>query len=168
MAFTYGQRSMMRLDGVHPDLKRVFMHAIEASPIDWMIVEGVRSREGCMVNWGKGRTASQLAAWNISAQYAKPGLPKVTWLRDPFNSKHCKQADGFSHAVDALPAPYDWKIEDPKATPEMDDNFAKMAVVILQSASILQIPVRWGANWDGDTQFREKGETDNPHFELVG
>ena len=167
MSFTYGQKSMMRLEGVHPDLKRVFMHAIEHSPIDWMIVEGVRNRDSCMVNYGKGRTAAQCAVHGIPAKFALPGASKVTWLNDPFKSKHMLQKDGFGHAVDALPAPYDWKIVDNKSTAVVDDAFAKMALVILQSASVLKIPVRWGANWDGDKQFREKGETDSPHFELV-
>lgn len=167
MAFRYSQRSLSRLEGVHPDLKRVFMHAIERSSIDCMIVEGVRSREQCMINYGKGRTASQLAVHGIPARFAMPGASKVTWLRNPFNSKHCIQKDGFGHAVDALPAPYDWKIEDPKSTPEIDDGFARMAAEILQSAAILKVPMRWGANWDRDEKIREKGETDNPHFELV-
>lgn len=167
MAFQFGQRSMMRLEGVAPSLVAVFKKAITISEVDFMIVEGVRSRENCMINYGKGRTVSQLALHGIPAKYAKPGLAKVTWLKNPFNSKHCIQIDGYGWAVDALPAPYDWKIEDPKHTPEIDDGFAKMANAVLQAASLLQVPVRWGANWDGDTKFREKGESDNPHFELI-
>ncbi len=167
MGYSFGQRSRMRMEGVDPRLVKVFDLAITISTVDFMIVEGVRSREGCMVNYGKGRTAAQLAVHGIPAKYAKPGANKVTWLRNPFNSTHCIQANGFGKAIDALPAPYDWEIDDPKSTPAIDDAFAKMAIAVLQAAAILKIPVRWGANWDGDKQWREKGETDNPHFELV-
>lgn len=166
--YVLGSVSRGRLVGVEPRLVKVVYRAIEITSVDFMVVEGLRSREQMMINYGKGRTVAQLAQHGIPGKYAIPNVGKVTWLRNPFNSKHAKQADGFGHAVDLLPAPYDWKIEDPKSTPEIDDGFAKVAVAMLQAASELCVPVRWGANWDGDNMWREKGETDNPHFELIG
>lgn len=165
--FMLSQRSLVALKGVHPDLVRVVGRAIKISAVDFMVVEGVRSREGCMVNWGKGRTAAQCIAKGIPASYAKPALRKVTWLNDPFNSVHCLQKDGFGHAVDLLPAPYNWQLIDPKETPEIDDVFALVAKAMLKAAELEGVKLRWGANWDGDKMIREKGETDNPHFELV-
>jgi peptidoglycan L-alanyl-D-glutamate endopeptidase CwlK len=167
MGFNLSQRSLMRLDGVDPRLVAVVKKAIQISDIDFMVVEGLRSREQCMINYGKGRTAAQCEAKGVAAKYANPGHAKVTWLNNPFNSKHCKQTNGYGAAVDLLPAPYDWKIDDPKHTPEVDDGFAKMAIAMLQAATLLGTPIRWGANWNGNKKFREKGETDNPHFELV-
>lgn len=167
MSYVLGHRSLTRLEGVHPDLVRVVKRAIQLSTVDFMVVEGLRSRDQMCINYGKGRTAAQCEAKGVPGRYAQPGLRKVTWLANPFNSKHAKQADGFSHAVDLLPAPYDWKIDDPKSTPEIDDAFAKMALAMYQAATELNVRMRWGANWDGDTMIREKGETDNPHFELV-
>lgn len=147
--FAFGKGSLDKLVGVHPDLVRVLKRAISISPIDFKVIEGVRTPERQKQLYAQGRT--------------KPG-PKVTWT---LNSNHfVNPATGFGHAVDLLPAPYDWKLEDPKSTPEMDDNFAIMARAVLKAAELEKVALRWGANWDGDKQWREKGETDNPHFEL--
>lgn len=150
MAFTFGAASLKALEGVHPDLVRVARRALAASKVDFRVLEGVRTPERQKQLYAQGRT--------------KPG-PKVTWT---LNSNHfVNPKTGYGHAVDLLPAPYDWKLEDPKTTPEIDDNFAKVALAMYQAASDLGVRIRWGANWDGDNQWREKGEGDNPHFELV-
>lgn len=147
--FAFGKASLEKLEGVHPDLVRVLKRAISISPIDFKVIEGIRTPERQKKLYAQGRTA--------------PG-PKVTWT---LNSNHfVNKATGFGHAVDLLPAPYDWKLEDPKSTPEMDDNFAIMARAVLKAAELEGVRIRWGANWDGDNIWREKGETDNPHFEL--
>jgi peptidoglycan L-alanyl-D-glutamate endopeptidase CwlK len=150
MAFNLGENSREKLKGVHPNLIKVVERAIQISRVDFRVIEGVRTPARQKKLYAQGRTA--------------PG-PKVTWT---LNSNHfIKSATGFGHAVDLLPAPYDWELVDPKATPEMDDNFALVAAAMYQAAAELNIRIRWGANWDGDTKWREKGETDNPHFELV-
>lgn len=43
MTFAFGQRSLARLKGVHPDLVRVMMRAIATSPHDFTVLEGVRT-----------------------------------------------------------------------------------------------------------------------------
>lgn len=43
MAFSFGQRSLDRMKGVHPDLVRVMKAALATSPIDFMVLEGVRT-----------------------------------------------------------------------------------------------------------------------------
>jgi peptidoglycan L-alanyl-D-glutamate endopeptidase CwlK len=149
MAFRFSARSRAALAGVHPDLVRVVERALALSRVDFMVIEGVRTPARQRELYAQGRT--------------KPG-PKVTWT---MNSNHFVKADGFGHAVDLLPAPYDWKIDDPKSTPEIDDNFALVAAAMYRAADELGVRIRWGANWDGDRQWRERGETDNPHFELV-
>ena len=157
MTFAFGQRSLDRLTGVHPDLIRVLKRAITLSTVDFMVVEGVRSDENCRINYGKGRTAAQCAAAGIGKEYAAPKLAKVTWLRNPYNSRHRKQADGFGHAVDLLPAPYDWK--DIK-------GFDAVADAMMAAAELEGVHVRHGGDWDADGVRREKGEGDSPHFEL--
>ncbi len=150
MAYVLGANSRAKLEGVHPDLIRVVERAIALSRVDFRVIEGVRTPERQRKLYAQGRTA--------------PG-PKVTWT---LNSNHfVKPATGFGHAVDLLPAPYDWKLEDPKSTPAVDDSFALVAAAMYQAAAELGVRIRWGANWDGDGQWREKGETDNPHFELA-
>lgn len=43
MSFAFGARSLKRLEGVHPDLVRVMKRAIACSPLDFTVLEGVRT-----------------------------------------------------------------------------------------------------------------------------
>ena len=152
MSYQLSKRSLSRLAGVDDKLVAVVKRAIEISQVDFMVLEGVRSKEQCMINYGKGRTAAQCVAKGVPAQYANPNAAKVTWLNNPFASKHVS-----GKAVDLVPYPVDW--QDLK-------KFDAIAKAMLQSAKELGVPVRWGADWDGDGKPRERGESDSPHFEI--
>ncbi|MFD1952109.1 M15 family metallopeptidase [Sphingomonas arantia] len=160
MSITLGARSVARLAGVHPDLARVVKRAalMARSTEDFTVLEGVRSDQDAYANWGKGRTAAQLAAKGIPTSYAQPKLAKVTWLSNPLSTKHRKQKDGYGHAVDLAPYPIDWNDY---------DRFDQMAKLVMAAAEVEGVEIRWGADWDGDGKPREKGETDSPHFELA-
>lgn len=160
MAITLGTKSLSKLEGVHPDMARVVKRAaMLATPdLDFTVLEGVRSREQMMVNYGKGRTAAQLAAKGIPAKYAQPGAAKVTWLNNPFASNHRVQADGFGWAVDLAPWPIDWN--DGK-------RFEALAELMFSAANLEKVHIRWGRDWNENGRYEEKGETDGPHFELV-
>lgn len=157
MTYILGATSRARLQGVHPDLVRVVERAIQITEVDFKVIEGLRSDEQAWINWGKGRSREAVVAAGGKASFAQPGLAKVTWLKNPLNTKHRRQADGFGHAVDLLPAPYDWKALGP---------FDQVAKAMLAAADELGVNVRWGADWDQDGRPRERGETDSPHFEL--
>jgi len=43
--YKLGQRSRLRLKGVHPDLVKVVEHAINISAVDFTVLEGVRTPE---------------------------------------------------------------------------------------------------------------------------
>lgn len=45
MTFALGQRSLDRLKGVHPDLVKVVKRAIQLTPIDFTVTEGLRTTE---------------------------------------------------------------------------------------------------------------------------
>ena len=77
MAFKLSQRSLDRLDGVHPDLVSVVKRAIELTKVDFGVTCGVRTVEEQeqLVADGKSQT---------------------------MNSKHIPQEDGYSHAVDLV------------------------------------------------------------------
>lgn len=45
MGFTFSQRSLDNLKGVHPDLVRVAHAALAITPVDFGIIEGLRSLE---------------------------------------------------------------------------------------------------------------------------
>lgn len=152
--FTFGATSLKRLEGINPRLRRVVDRALEIAEEDFMVIEGLRTKEQAWANWGKGRTVAQCQAVGVPTKYAQPNASKVTWLKNPLNSKHIS-----GNAVDLAPSPLDWN--DLK-------RFDKMATAMFKASAELKIPIRWGADWDSDGVFREKGETDSPHFELVG
>lgn len=160
MSYALSNRSLNNLKGVHGDLAKIVHRAIAITEQDFVVIEGVRSREQCMINYGKGRTVAQLSAKNIPAKYARPNDSKVTWLKNPFASKHC---DGL--AVDICPYPVDWS--DLK-------KFDKIAKAMFEAEKQLKTEdqisqntnLRWGADWDNDGNKRERGESDSPHFEI--
>lgn len=43
--FVLGKRSLQRLQGVNPDLVRVVKRAIEITPVDFTVIEGIRTLE---------------------------------------------------------------------------------------------------------------------------
>jgi len=77
MSFKLSNRSLGRLDGVHPDLVAVVKRAIEITEIDFGVIQGVRTIEEQKELVAKG--ASQT-----------------------MKSKHLPQEDGYGHAVDLM------------------------------------------------------------------
>lgn len=75
MAWKLSNKSKQKLEGVHPDLIRVVNRALEISPYDFGISEGVRTLE-------------------VQQQYVYEGKSKT------MNSCHLVQEDGYSHAID--------------------------------------------------------------------
>lgn len=141
--------SHKKLEGVHPALVRVVLAAVERVRLPEgitgvMITEGVRSLARQRELYAKGRTA--------------PG-PKVT---DTLNSRHLRGVDGWGKAVDLAPVRAGGAI-----AWDSLPAFNAIATAMLAAASEHQVPIRWGADWDRDGKFREKGEWDSPHFELL-
>ena len=75
----YSQRSLNNLKGIHPHLRRVIDRALQESPLDFIVIEGLRTKER-------------------QAQLVKQGASKT------MNSRHLT-----GHAVDLLPIGYDGK-----------------------------------------------------------
>lgn len=104
-----------------------------------IVIEGLRTKARQQQLYDQGRT--------------KPGRI-VTWT---LKSKHI---DGM--AVDCAPAQFGaiaW--QDTKL-------FDLMAKCFERAATELNTPIRNGADWDRDGIRHERGETDSPHFELMG
>lgn len=140
MTFKFSARSLKNLEGVHPDMVRLVTRALDLTEQDFMVIEGVRTKDRQKALYAQGRTT--------------PG-PVVTWT---LNSPHLPGSDGFGRAVDLLPAPADWS--DPS-------KFIEIWYAMALAAQELKIPFRWGADWDQDGKPRERGETDSPHYELA-
>lgn len=146
MSYSFGAGSEAKLVGLHPDLVKVLRKAISISDIDFTIIEGVRSATRQAALYAQGRT--------------KPG-PIVTWVK---TSNHQVKEDGYGYAVDIYPYPVSLVLQHkPK---EYEPLFDEIAKVMFAAAALVGVTIRWGADWDMDNMPRERGETDNPHFEL--
>ena len=75
--FKLSQRSLNKLDGVHPDLVAVVKHAIEITDVDFGVTYGVRTVEEQEKLVASGRSQTM-------------------------KSKHLIQDTGYSHAVDLV------------------------------------------------------------------
>jgi peptidoglycan L-alanyl-D-glutamate endopeptidase CwlK len=138
MTYALSAKSLARLEGVDPRLVAVVQRAIELSSVDFLVTEGLRTKERQAQLYAQGRTV--------------PGR-KVTWTLD---SKHI-----HGLAVDVAPL-----IKG--AIPWNDGTaFDAMAKAMFTAAKELGVPIRWGADWDRDGNPRERGESDSPHFELA-
>ena len=77
MAFKLSQRSLDRLDGVHPKLVEVVKKAIEYTDVDFGVIYGVRDLETQKKLFESGKSQTM-------------------------KSKHLIQEDGYAHAVDLM------------------------------------------------------------------
>ena len=155
MAFKLSSKSKKKLDGVHPDMVAVVERAIELTDVDFGVTYGVRTlaEQKKLVASGRSQT---------------------------MKSKHLKQDDGYSHAVDVVA--YDgkdvvWEIN-------VYDNICD---AFKQAAIEKGVSIKWGAAWSegdirsykGTAEFhmnryidlrRGQGRRpfiDGPHFELM-
>ena len=141
--YKLSERSLNSLKGVNPNLVKVVERAIELTEQDFLVLEGVRSKEQCYINYGKGRTAAQCSAKGVPTKYAQPSLSKVTWLNNPLASKHVT-----GNAVDLVPYPVTW------------DNLNKFKLIneaMQKAAQELGVSLDWGGLWKNK---------DYPHWEL--
>jgi len=70
------------------------------------------------------------------------------------NSKHLRWP---SLAVDAAPYPIDW---------DDTNRFYAFGGFVLGVASQMDIPIRWGGDWDSDRQVKDQSFNDLAHFEI--
>ena len=101
----YSARSLKNLNGIHPDLRRVIDRALQDSPLDFVVIEGLRTKE----------RQTQLVAQGASKT---------------MNSRHIT-----GHAVDLVPigpngkAAFDWPLYD-RLGPAVKEAAAKEGVSI--------------------------------------
>lgn len=84
------------------------------------------------------------------------GKSKLPWPKGNHNKTP-------STAVDIAPYPIDWSDR-----PDSIRRFCYLAGFILAIARQLNIPLRWGGDWNHDDDLRNEGTfRDWPHFELL-
>lgn len=81
----------------------------------------------------------------------KEGKSKKRWPM----SRHNQHP---SMAVDVVPYPIDW---------EDQERFFYMAGLFMAIANFMGINIRFGGDWDMDTDFRDQRFFDLPHFEII-
>lgn len=128
----FSQKSLDKLNTCHPDIQAICHELIKL--MDVTVLEGVRTLEK-------------------QEEYVRTGRSKT------MDSKHLKQSDGFSHAIDLVPYPIDWNDK---------ERFIYMQGMIRGIAQQLGIEVRSGIDWDSDGQIKDHNFFDGPHFELEG
>lgn len=75
------------------------------------------------------------------------------------DSKHLAHpSDGLSWAVDAAPDPVDWRDT---------ERFYFFGGYVEGVADRLGIKIRWGGDWDSDTQVSDQQFNDLVHFERI-
>jgi len=148
----WSKRSKENMEGIHPDLRMVLDHVLDYG-FDITVVEGVRDTQRQQHLYAQGRTRPG------SIVTYTDGIKKI--------SKHQIQTDGYGHAVDVYPFPI-----------KMDQSFYNQVrfyylagridtiAQYLYASGEIEHLVRWGGNWDKDSEFGDQRFMDLPHFEL--
>jgi peptidoglycan L-alanyl-D-glutamate endopeptidase CwlK len=135
--YKYGKKSLEQLATLHPDLQKILNIAIKY--YDITILEGVRTVER-------------------QQELVRTGMSKT------MQSKHLKQDDGYSHAVDCALHPIDWK--DRERFVFLQGYLKGIADMLYEKGEISH-KLRLGVDWDGDGDIKEHSFFDGPHIELI-
>jgi|2_EtaG_2_1085320.scaffolds.fasta_scaffold00705_6 peptidoglycan L-alanyl-D-glutamate endopeptidase CwlK len=134
----FGKRSNKNLNECHEDLRMLFRVVIEK--FDCSVIKGKRGEE------------EQEAAF--AAMLSKLHYP---------DSPHNKEP--LSHAADVIPWPVNWKDRDRFY---FFGGYVKGIATELFATGKMNHEIRWGGDWDGDTNVHDQSFMDLPHFELIG
>ena len=106
MPYALGQRSLDRLKGVHPDLQKVVRRAIELTPIDFTITEGLRTleRQKTLVAAGASQTLKSRHITGHAIDFAALVGGEVRWDWPLYG----KIAEAFKAAAAELGVPIIW------------------------------------------------------------
>jgi peptidoglycan L-alanyl-D-glutamate endopeptidase CwlK len=86
----------------------------------------------------------------LQNKYFKEGKSKLKFPDGNHNKKPSK-------AVDVVPYPIDFNDR---------ERMTYFAGFVKGIATVLGIPIRWGGDWNSDTQVKDNNFDDLPHFEL--
>lgn len=85
-AYAFGPRSEERLQGVHPDLVKIVRRALQLSPVDFSVSEGLRSlsRQRELFNAGKSRTMRSRHITGHAVDLYPVSKAGADWVRADF------------------------------------------------------------------------------------
>lgn len=106
MGFKLGSRSLQRLQGVHPDLVKVVKRAIEISPVDFTVTEGLRTleRQKQLVAKGASKTMNSRHLTGNAVDISPLVDGKVSWDWKFYHP----MADAMKKAAKELNVPIEW------------------------------------------------------------
>ncbi|MFD1189765.1 M15 family metallopeptidase [Phenylobacterium conjunctum] len=106
MTFALGAKSLARLEGVHPDLVRVVKRAIEITPVDFTVTEGLRTveRQRALVAAGASQTMKSRHITGHAVDLAALVLGEVRWDWPLY----AKLAGAMKAAAKELAIPLEW------------------------------------------------------------
>jgi peptidoglycan L-alanyl-D-glutamate endopeptidase CwlK len=135
----FSARSLGRLATCDPALESLFRQVVRE--FDCTIICGHRTAREQQALYAQGRT--------------KPG--RIVTYKDGVDnlSKHNFYP---SLAVDVVPYPVQWS---------NTDRMYYFAGFVMHTARSMGIQVRWGGDWDNDTQTDDERFIDLPHFEVM-
>lgn len=136
---TFSQRSITRLSTCHPDLQRLFHRVIQI--YDCVVLEGHRNQE------------AQDRAF-------RDGKSKLPWPKGKHNSLPSLAVDVAPY--DCAQRPVNWSNDRANIV-----RFYHFAGVVKGLAESMDIRIRYGGDWDGDTRFDDQTFNDLVHFELL-
>lgn len=81
MAYAFGSRSLKRLEGVHPDIRKVMDRAISITDLDFTVLEGLRTlaQQRKYYATGKSKTMRSRHLTGHAVDIAPMVDGKITW-----------------------------------------------------------------------------------------
>lgn len=140
----FSKRSLDNLAGVHPHLVRVANRALQSSPIDFTVIEGLRTlqRQRELMTLGYTRTMSSR---HFKSEVSGYGNAVDLWPIDP---------DTLKLVPGVLPG----KDGRMRENPRLWELFDILGPAVKAAAAAEEVPVQWGGDW--------KSFKDGPHFQL--
>ena len=136
----FGKRSKDKLKTADERLQRVVKRALSFNVLDFSVIEGHRSIERQQILFSEGR--SKIDGINKKGKHNY--LPSL--------------------AVDLLPYP---SIVNGVNVWNDAQRFCVLAGLMYASASLENVKIRWGGDWDGDGNNADSSFHDLPHFEIL-
>jgi len=136
----FGQQSVRNLYECEQPLIDLFEEVVKHH--DCSIIEGIRSQEE-------------------QDKLYHAGKSKLRW---PYGKHNVNAAQPESRAVDVIPYP---GVLDGVSIWQDLNRFYHFVGFVRGVAAVMGIPIRCGADWDGDFNLRDQTFNDLPHIELL-
>lgn len=139
---SFSLRSRRKLNTLHVDLQKVLQEGIQW--VDFTIISGFRAKEKQTEAYRTGRST-------------KP------WPESTHNYR-CGDGNPCSLGVDVAP----WFREKPHVRWDKPGAFIYVCARLIQIGVEMDLALRWGGDWDMDTELYDQNFNDWGHLELTG